>query len=85
MDNDSFFDSKLESQIRECPLIPDEVKDEFVEKAMRLMEPHVKAKLIMLVSENPMAIFEYYKLARKVWNLKVPELLTFSKVWKDEV
>lgn len=84
MEAKSFIEEKLESQIRECPLIPDEVKDEFVEKAMKFMESHVKAQLVITVQENPIAIFEYYKLAKKAWNLKIPESLTFSKAWKDK-
>lgn len=84
MEGRSFIEEKLELQIRECPLIPDEVKDEFVEKAMRFMESDVKAQLVILVQENPIAIFNYYKLAKEGWNIKEPESLTFSKVWKDK-
>lgn len=82
MEEKSFVDEKLESQIRECPLIPDEVKEELITKIKSFLTELQKAELLARALDEPITLFWFYKEAKTFLKLNVPDLLTFSKVWK---
>jgi hypothetical protein len=82
MEEKSLFDEKLESQIRECSMIPDEAKEELIEKTKKLTE-FQKVQLLAMVLEEPINMFWYYKEAKTWLKLQTPESLTFSNVWKE--
>lgn len=77
------INEKLESQIIECPLIPDEVKEELIEKTKNLLTELQKAELLANVLEEPVNMFWFYKEAKTFLKLNIPDSLTFSNVWKD--
>lgn len=84
MEKELFIDEKLESEIKKCPLIPDEVKEELIVKTKSSFTELQKAELLAKALDEPITLFWFYKEAKTFLNLDIPEPLTFSNVWKDK-